>query len=254
MEFRLSESELQSLLCQVSESLAQSQQNFLSFLNVVQEDIRTKHEQWCGIRRMCDTSQGKNVRVFASIQQFMLLRYQRRISDLREVVMESARRLCREYLEGAEAIDQLIEIHARILVKIKRRLKHMIDVSDKYFLAETVDKMTQLQRSQSASPLDSSLRGKNLQNRSLSLSGSIASCSSDISFDSDSSGSPSPSSSPTSSPSNLSASMFSLSSPPPSLEGGTRPRLKSMSSLLDHVMVLTRTYTQKGESFIMRWE
>merc|ERR1712107_41158 len=106
-----------------------------------------------------------------------------------------------------EETKVLIATHMRILVKMKRRLKHMMDVSDKYFLTDLMDTIHLLGKATSelAPPVEQ-----------FSVS-SASSCSSFLSLD-------------------LSTSTSPSSSAP------SRPKLRPFRSLVDQLVVLSKTY------------
>ena len=243
-----------------TESLYLAHEDFTQFVSVVQEDIHTKTDQWVMVKYSVD-SYSNNIRTYAAIQIFMLRRYNRRIHSFRETVLESVRNICDAYWKeekegdkcegrGEEGVrggrvGKLVKQHLHILVKMKRRLKHMMDVTDKYLLSSMVDTL--------GSPtilhcthLDPSLQGKFLQSRSLSVSQSIDSSSSSESLDysvspqlylSYSSPSISCSRSTSCSPNSTVSSKLDL----------TNRKLMTLRSVSDHLGVLTRTYTQSGE-------
>merc|ERR1712032_832543 len=138
----------------------------------------------------------------------MLRRYSKRISRFRAASIESERRICEVYRSEWErgGAGVLIERHMHILVKMKRRLKHMMDVSDKYFLTDLLDTLHLLGQATSelAPPMEENYMGS-----------SPSSCSS---FD------------------DLSTSTSYLSSSSPTAPH--RPKLRPFRSLLDQLLVL----------------
>merc|ERR1719430_458380 len=116
----------------------------------------------------------------------MLRRYIRRIQRFQEVVEESIRNICHQYWRGGEDggnikvtcdsdikvredVEKLVKHHLHILIKMKRRLKHMMDVSDKYFLADKTDIEDIIENN---TDRDLSFFEKDLQNQRMSISGS----------------------------------------------------------------------------------
>merc|ERR1711978_471396 len=124
----------------------------------------------------------------------------------------------------------LIATHMRILVKMKRRLKHMMDVSDKYFLTDLMDTIHLLGKATSelAPPVEQ-----------FSVS-SASSCSSFLSLDLSTSTSYLSLSSPSTSYTSSTSSSSSSSAP-------SRPKLRPFRSLVDQLVVLSKTYTEQGE-------
>ena len=212
------------------EELEQLQNEFESFLGVVDQDIEVKTGHWSALKKgevgwESSREIGKKLESYASIQSFMLRRYSKRIAKFRRASVESQRRICEVYSlsdwERGRA-EVLIERHMHILVKMKRRLKHMMDVSDKYFLTDLLDTLHLLGQATSelAPPIE--------------LERDMASPSSCSSFDDLS----------------TSTSYLSLSSPSYiSSSSSTAPhhlKLRPFRSLLDQLVVLGKTYTERG--------
>merc|ERR1711978_794354 len=122
----------------------------------------------------------------------------------------------------------LIATHMRILVKMKRRLKHMMDVSDKYFLTDLMDTIHLLGKATSelAPPVEPF---------------SVSSASSFLSLDLSTSTSYLSLSSPSVSYTSSSSSSSASSSAP------SRPKLRPFRSLVDQLVVLSKTYTEQGK-------
>merc|ERR1712037_325447 len=140
----------------------------------------------------------------------------------RRASVESQRRICEVYSLSESEAEVLIERHMHILVKMKRRLKHMMDVSDKYFLTDLLDTLHLL--GQATSELAPSIELERYMS-------SPSSCSS---FDDLS----------------TSTSYLSLSSPAISYIASSAaplPKLRPFRSLLDQLLVLGKTYTERGE-------
>jgi len=221
------------------EELEQLQNEFESFLRVVDQDIRVKTEYWSALKKRRGEGWGgsreigplgKKLETYASIQSFMLRRYSKRISKFQGASIESQRRICEVYRSEweRERAEVLIERHLHILVKMKRRLKHMMDVSDKYFLADLLDTLHLL--GHATSELSPQLEERYMES-------TPSSCSS---FDDLS----------------TSTSYLSLSSPSISYISSSsssteaphhRPKLRPFRSLLDQLLVLGKTYTERGE-------
>merc|ERR1712004_396679 len=188
------------------EELEQLQDKFERFLGLVNEDIETKTEYWAGVMKRDGWGsttelgqQTKKLETYASIQHFMLRRYSKRISKFQAASVKSLKRISEVSISDEET-KVLIATHMRILVKMKRRLKHMMDVSDKYFLTDLMDTIHLLGKATSelAPPVEQ-----------FSVS-SASSCSS-----------------------------FSSSAP-------NRPKLRPFRSLVDQLVVLSKTYTEQG--------
>ena len=160
----------------------------------------------------------------------MLRRYSKRISKFQAASVKSLKRIS-EVSISEEETKVLIATHMRILVKMKRRLKHMMDVSDKYFLTDLMDTIHLLGKATSelAPPVEQ-----------FSVS-SASSCSSFLSLDLSTSTSYLSLSSPSTSYTSSTSCSSSSSSAP------SRPKLRPFRSLVDQLVVLSKTYTEQGE-------
>merc|ERR1712088_808435 len=207
--------------------LEQLQNEFESFLSVVNQDIEAKTEYWSVLKkgeveRRASRGElgrrGKKLETYASIQRFMLRRYSKRILRFLKASVESLRRICEVCSsEGErERAEELIDTHVHILVKMKRRLKHMMDVSDKYFLTDLADTLDLLGQATSelAHPMEESYVGGTSSCSSIS---DLSTCSS---------------------------SYLSLSSSSTSSTAPHQPKLHPFRSLLDQLIVLGKTYTE----------
>merc|ERR1712233_281893 len=226
------------------EELEQLQNEFESFLGVVNQDIEVKTEYWSALKKGevvgWESSRevlGKKLETYASIQSFMLHRYSKRIAKFRRASLESQRRICEvsslSECERESWAEVLIERHMHILVKMKRRLKHMMDVSDKYFLTDLLDTLHLL--GQATSELAPPMEGEGYNMDSLSSSSSFDNLSTSTSYLS--------LSSPTISSISYTSSSSSSSSTAPSRHLKLRP----FRSLLDQLVVLGKTYTERGD-------
>ena len=219
------------------EELEQLQSEFESFLGVVDQDIEVKSEYWSALKKgeaVWESSReigprGKKLETYASIQSFMLRRYSKRISKFRRASVESQRRICEVYSLSESEAEVLIERHMHILVKMKRRLKHMMDVSDKYFLTDLVDTLHLL--GQATSELAPPIELERYMDSSSSCS-SFDNLSTSTSYLS------------LSSPS---ISYISSSSSSSSAAAPHHLKLRPFRSLLDQLVVLGKTYTERGE-------
>merc|ERR1712130_874170 len=180
---------------------------------------------------------GKKLETYASIQSFMLHRYSKRIAKFRKASLESQRRICEVYslseCERESWAEVLIERHMHILVKMKRRLKHMMDVSDKYFLTDLLDTLHLL--GQATSELAPPMEGEGYNMDSLSSSSSFDTLSTSPSYLS------------LSSPTIPSISCTSSSSSSSSTAPSRHLKLRPFRSLLDQLVVLGKTYTERGD-------
>ena len=235
MKCPLSQEEISLILDRLGDFKDQ-QGDFEEFLDVVNTDIETKTEYWRSLKTSAksnETGAGKNFRTYVAIQVFMLRRYARRIARFQKSTKESTKRICMVHTSTAEGeeVQHLVDTHLHILVKMKRRLKHMMDVSDKYFLVDLVDTLSYLGKA--TSRLDPTLATSNCTSRS--------SCSSIPSLDL------ADGSQLSLAFSYLSLSSASLAHSSSPLPSSHRPRLRSFRSLVDQLVVLSKTYTERGE-------
>ena len=225
----LPQEEVQEVLQQLG-TFSHTHTEFLKFLEVVKEDIKDKSEQWDMVKKS-ETGLGKDIQKYAAIQMFMLRKFTRRMSKYERVLEVSVQRICLAHRNG-DPVEELVARHHKVLLKLKRRLKHMLDVSDKYYIMD-------LASSPGSSPsTGSSSSYFSWSNSSLSLDSTWGSA---ISLSS-----PSCSSSPSLSP------LPSLLGPPDSASSPPGSRLRPLSSLLDQLLVLGRSYTHTGQQQRMR--
>eukprot|EP00092_Neocalanus_flemingeri_P028562 GFUD01031018.1.p1 GENE.GFUD01031018.1~~GFUD01031018.1.p1 ORF type:complete len:284 (-),score=87.93 GFUD01031018.1:111-962(-) len=113
--------------------------DFEQFLNVVLEDLKVKLENL----KQFKTSETTTLhdRSYATLQMFMLHKYSNRIQSFKTVSIHSIENICQAHreAESPQAVTQLVEKYSKVLGKMKRRMKHMIDVSEKYAVVEIFD-------------------------------------------------------------------------------------------------------------------
>jgi len=103
--------------------------DFESFLQVVSEDLSVKIET---LKKLKSTEQaGVANRTDANLKVFMLTQYSSRVSRFRGVSASSLLSMSRK-LERGEDVTTLVTKHLSVLEKMKRRMKHMLDVAEKY--------------------------------------------------------------------------------------------------------------------------
>ena len=118
-----------SKLFLISSDLKTAQADFEKFIHVVSEDLATKIDQLKSIKSN-ETAQW-NERSYASVQVIMLNQYVHRINRFRVVSRNSLKNLAIKVNKDDKKMKH-INKHIDTLAKLKRRLKHILDVSDKY--------------------------------------------------------------------------------------------------------------------------
>jgi len=217
--------------------LKTSQDMFDQFLEVVEEDVKTKTKLLQLLRLNDQLS--KNQNTYAAVQIFMLKRYSNRIKSFQKASDNSISNICEEYSKPGrddDKVSDLVNKHIAVLEKMKRRMKHIIDVSEKYAVVDIFTAIDDL--SEDSFDLDPSSGVKDQR-----MTQSVTSLSTDK-YGSYSS----PSSSRISSPSSLYSSKSTASSRS-SLSltrfPNSKPSLRPIKSLSDHISVLTKTYSSK---------
>jgi hypothetical protein len=103
---------------------------FDEFMEVVEEDVKKKTTVLKSLRQNNQLS--TNQKTYASVQSFMLKRYLNRIKSFQRASENSIANICREYSKDNrddKKVSDLVNKHIQALVKMKRRMKHIIDVS-----------------------------------------------------------------------------------------------------------------------------
>jgi len=114
-------------------ALKQSQEIFDQFLQIVEEDIQKKTKVLKSVKKSEQLS--TNQKTYVSVQCFMLKRYLNRIKSFQQISDDSIAGICAEYCKDGgdyEKVGDLVNKHVDSLEKMKRRMKHMLDVSEKY--------------------------------------------------------------------------------------------------------------------------
>jgi len=123
------ENQTNKLVAKELELLQQNHCEFVKFLDAVSSDLAAKIAK---LKLLKESSNTKlNDKSYAGVQLFMLGQYSHRISRFREVSTTSLENISRK-IEKDENMFELMKRHNDILGKMKRRMKHIIDVSDKY--------------------------------------------------------------------------------------------------------------------------
>ena len=141
--------------------LQRIESEFHPFLTTVRSDLIEKSTTLKSLRERKDSNKlDKN---HANVQLFMIQQYSQRLEQFDFLCKQSLLKLSQRFLCGEE-LEAKVEKHISILTKMKRRMKMILDVSEKYVtleMAEAVDQMKEfcdeLTRIQTKSALSSSL-------------------------------------------------------------------------------------------------
>jgi len=116
--------------------LEESQSDFEQFLLMVRIELMTKTE---GLRKIkLNNKSSRMDRSCALVNLFILTQYTTRMNKFDEICKKSLEDICRKYRLGEE-VDSYVAKHLSVLVKMKRRMKHMLDVSEKCVVVEMID-------------------------------------------------------------------------------------------------------------------
>lgn len=230
-----------------NDKLAKAQEEFQKFVKVIEDDLKVKVDKMKTFKKT--ESVGRSDKNYATLQLFMLAKYMNRVNRFKEVNAKSLD-VIQELFDKKETIDDLVANHILDVSKMKRRMKHILDVSEKYAVIDTNFNVSDTFLDDVDSDKVSKTSSVSLQN--LEKRNSMDSNSSDDYF---SLNSGSPQSSPGSSPmppmsENSSSSVPSLSTSPSSRPssispGPIKPTRSTFRSLTDHMSVLTKTYTNR---------
>ena len=124
-----------------SSDLKTAQADFEKFIHVVSEDLATKINQLKSIKS--NENAQWNERSYASVQVMMLNQYVHRINRFRVVSRNSLNNLAIKVNKDNEKM-KLVDKHIDTLAKLKRWLKHILDVSDKYAVEDLFDQINLL--------------------------------------------------------------------------------------------------------------
>jgi len=123
------------------ENLRKSHEDFEKFLDVVLSDLTVKME---GLKRIRECEKSKrNDKSYASVQLFMLTQYNHRVNRFKIVADDSLDDICKKHGKENDVTSLVIK-HIDVLGKMKRRMKHMVDVSEKYAVTDMFDTLNML--------------------------------------------------------------------------------------------------------------
>ena len=169
--------------------LQRIESEFHPFLTTVRSDLIEKSTTLKSLRERKDSNKlDKN---HANVQLFMIQQYSQRLEQFDFLCKQSLLKLSQRFLCGEE-LEAKVEKHISILTKMKRRMKMILDVSEKYVtleMAEAVDQMKEfcdeLTRIQTKSALSSSLNNVLEEKEVFALSWRSRSLSDSLSADSE---------------------------------------------------------------------
>jgi hypothetical protein len=128
-------------ICFYLNVLKSSQSMFDQFTAAVEEDIKIKVNLLESMRLNMDLS--SNQRTFVNVQIMMLKCYSNRVKSFQKVSDNSISKICNEYYKNERddgTIGYLVKKHIQSLVKMKRRMKQILDVSEKCAVIDLLDK------------------------------------------------------------------------------------------------------------------
>ena len=115
--------------------------DFTAFGCVVRRDLDSKTVILENLRDDKRSSQlDKN---FARIQLFMLNQYKHRLAKFDFLYKQSLLKMSKRYLCGDDIID-MVRVHEHIVIKMKRRMKMMMDVTEKYVDFEVMETVAEM--------------------------------------------------------------------------------------------------------------
>ena len=222
------------LLFENFKSLKKAQDDFQNFLEVVSKDITSKTESLKKIKGSGQASISN--KADANVQLFMLGQYRHRIARFSAVSSASLHNISSKLMAG-EQVEAVVTKHMAITAKMKRRMKQMLDVTEKYAVEEifeTINLLQQMSNKMKLAPVESGEeRARRLGRRSQSLT---------VLADLTNSPASRRSLSPIAEGARAAARVDVVDG-----EGGAGQgrRMNSLKSFSDHLAVLTKTYTNR---------
>eukprot|EP00092_Neocalanus_flemingeri_P003853 GFUD01004149.1.p1 GENE.GFUD01004149.1~~GFUD01004149.1.p1 ORF type:complete len:257 (+),score=93.13 GFUD01004149.1:112-882(+) len=128
-------------LFQNSSDLKNAHSDFEKFIQAVSADLLIKIDCLKFIKSKEDTTW--NDASYARVQLFMLSQYRHRVNRFREVSRNSLENICNKTANDNQ-VTTLVAKHIDILARLKRRLKHILDVSEKYAVEDLFSKINLL--------------------------------------------------------------------------------------------------------------
>ena len=149
-------------------ALKSSQSMFDQFTAAVEEDIKIKLNLLESTRLNMELS--SNQKTFVNVQIMMLKCYSNRVKSFQKVSVNPISKICKEYSKDERddgTIGYLVKKHIQGLVKMKRRMKQILDVSEKYAVIDLLDKGKVVDEQKIN--LNLSTRGKDNEDKSQSV-------------------------------------------------------------------------------------
>ena len=222
-----------SLHCRHFETLQKVNEEFEEFLYTVKTDLKEKSSD---LKRVRDAdSSSRRCRSYAVIQLFMLQQYEQRLNRFDFLSRQSLFKLSRKFLNGDD-IDEQVSDHITIIMRMKRRMKGFLDVSEKYLVLDVTDSVTQMtelcERLEGRSPKCSGEFDVSTKNLSQRQQLTAVSCKFSVS---------------TSGLNNLFESKVPRSPRSRSLSysGSENVERKTLRSVTDHLLVMSKSFTNR---------
>ena len=115
--------------------------DFTEFGCVVKRDLEKKTVILMNLRN--DKRSTRSDKSYARIQLFMLNQYNQRLTRFDFLYQQSLLKMSKRYLCGDDLSD-IFRVHRDIVTKMKRRMKMMMDVTEKYVDTEAMEAVNQM--------------------------------------------------------------------------------------------------------------
>jgi len=119
------------LLLEEYPELAVTHQEYLLLLSAIATDLLAKRKDIKAVRRDAGKCLSKSEKSLASVQLYLYTKYLLRIEEFRRIAEVSVEKMAFKWAEGEDISDRLLK-HQAVLRKIQRRMKALMDVTDKY--------------------------------------------------------------------------------------------------------------------------
>lgn len=119
------------LLLEEYPELAVTHQEYLLLLSAIATDLLEKRKDIKAVRRDAGKCLSKSEKSLASVQLYLYTKYILRIEEFRRIGEASIEKMAFKWAEGEDISDRLLK-HQAVLRKIQRRMKALMDVTDKY--------------------------------------------------------------------------------------------------------------------------
>ena len=115
--------------------------DFTEFSCVVKRDLDDKIVVLMNLKE--DKWSTRSDKSYARIQLFMMNQYVKRLSRFDFLHQQSLLKMSKRYLRGEDLTD-MVTVHGNIVTKMLRRMKMMMDVTEKYVDSEAMDAVHQM--------------------------------------------------------------------------------------------------------------